>query len=81
MFFLLQIFAEYDELNNQMSSYNEEKPKLLKKAKEPKSDIDNMKRLEYKLKELKAEKEKYNKLNEEKKTKLKASRYRNSMCK
>ena len=66
-----QLNTEYEELNNKMSNYIEEKPKLIKKAKEPKSDIDNMKKLEAELKELKMEKEKQNKLHEEKQSQLK----------
>jgi hypothetical protein len=66
-----QLNSEYEQLGNKMSNYLEEKPKLLKKAKEPKSDIDNMKKLESTLKELKAERENQNKLHEEKQAKLK----------
>ena len=41
---LIKLNKECDELNEKMSDYNEEKPKLLKKAKEPKSEIDRMKK-------------------------------------
>ena len=66
-----QLNTECEELNNKMANYIGEKPKLIKKAKEPKSDIDNMKKLEATLKELKMEKEKQNKLHEEKQSQLK----------
>ena len=54
-----------------MSDYNEEKPKLLKKAKEPKSEIDRMKKLETELKKIQKEKESQNSIHEEKKNELK----------
>ena len=62
---------ECEELNSKMNTYSEEKPKLLKKAKEPKMDIDNMKKLEDNLNEVKNEMEKKSKEHEEKQTKLK----------
>ena len=68
---LRKLNSECEELNNKMNGYNEEKPRLLKKAKEPKSEIENMKKLETTLKELKKEKEKQHQEHEENQKNLK----------
>ena len=62
---------EYDELNLKMSNYNNEKPKLLTRAREPKKEIDRMISLENELKQLNIEKENTIKSHEEKQKKLK----------
>lgn len=48
-----QLYLEKDNLDDKMDEYNNEKPKLLRKSKESKSDIDKKKQLEKELLELK----------------------------
>ena len=45
----MELNKEKDTLEQQLSEYNMEKPRLMKKAKEPKSDIDKFKKLEKEL--------------------------------
>lgn len=67
---LKQLNQEKDNLDNKLNEYIIERPKLIRKAKEPKSDIDKMKKLEKLLEELKNKKIKINNIYEEKKKKL-----------
>ena len=62
---------ENNDLNTTMINYNLEKPKLLNKAREPKSEIDRMVNLENELKQLNKEKEETTKNHEEKQKHLK----------
>ena len=66
-----QLYLEKDNLDDKMDEYNNEKPKLLRKSKESKSDIDKKKQLEKELLELKNIKTKTTKIHEEKKRQLK----------
>ena len=66
-----QLYLEKDNLDDKMDEYNNEKPKLLRKSKESKSDIDKKKQLEKELLELKNTKTKTTKIHEEKKRQLK----------
>ena len=66
-----QLYLEKDNLDDKMDDYNNEKPKLLRKSKESKSDIDKKKQLEKELLELKNIKTKTTKIHEEKKRQLK----------
>ena len=66
-----QLYLEKDNLDDKMDEYNNEKPKLLRKSKESKSDIDKKKQLEKELLELKNIKAKTTKIHEEKKRQLK----------
>ena len=65
------LYLEKDNLDDKMDDYNNEKPKLLRKSKESKSDIDKKKQLEKELLELKNIKTKTTKIHEEKKRQLK----------
>ena len=65
-----QLNQEKDDLDNKLNEYSLEKPKLIKKAKEPKSEIEKMKKLENYLEELKNKKIKLNKVHETKQKKL-----------
>ena len=66
-----QLYLEKDNLDDKMDEYNNEKPRLLRKSKESKSDIDKKKQLEKELLELKNIKTKTTKIHEEKKRQLK----------
>ena len=66
-----QLYLEKDNLDDKMDEYNNEKPKLLRKSKESKSDIDKKKQLEKELLELKNIKTNTTKIHEEKKRQLK----------
>ena len=65
-----QLNQEKDDLDYKFNEYSLEKPKLIKKAKEPKSEIEKMKKSENYLEELKNKKIKLNKVHETKKKKL-----------
>ena len=66
-----QLYLEKDNLDDKMDEYNNEKPRLLRKSKESKSDIDKKKQLEKELLELKNIKTNTTKIHEEKKRQLK----------
>ena len=65
-----QLNQEKDNLDIILNEYSLEKPKLIKKSKEPKSDIEKLKNFEKYLEELKIKKIKINNIHEGKKKKL-----------
>jgi hypothetical protein len=65
-----QLNQEKDNLDIKLNEYSLEKPKLIKKSKEPKSDIEKLKNFEKYLEELKIKKIKINNIHEGKKKKL-----------
>lgn len=65
-----QLNQEKDNLDIILNEYSLEKPKLIKKSKEPKSDIEKLKNFEKYLEELKIQKIKINNIHEGKKKKL-----------
>ena len=52
------LFEQYDTLSKKMHKYREEKPKLIRKALEPRKEIERMESLKKELEELKKTKEK-----------------------
>ena len=65
------LLEEYDTLNKKMYKYRDEKPKLLRKAVEPRKEIERMESLKKELEELKTTKEKTEKNHTQKQKDLK----------
>ena len=66
-----ELNKEYDTLDRKMMNYNKERPKLIARAREPKSEIERKINLETELKKLNEEKENLIKTHEETQRKLK----------
>ena len=66
-----ELTSEFDKLNEKMTTYRNEKPKLISKAKEPKKDIERMELLKTELQNLYKEKEKTETTHKEKQKELK----------
>ena len=66
-----ELNKEFEILDKKMMNYNKERPKLITRAREPKSEIDRKINLEVELKKLNEEKENLIKTHEEKQKQLK----------